>query len=91
MQTITFTYTKDESKVSDRVLLVLEKPSQMFKGIDITELFDKDPNLAAKFVEKVEEAHALFLKEIKALQKEYDLTHNFRQFLQEKMTEVVII
>ncbi len=91
MQTITFTYSKDGDKVSDRVLLVLSKPSDMWKGIDITELFDSDPNKALKFVEQITELQDKFIEDAKKIQEEFDLKHNYRQFLEHKMSDIVNI
>lgn len=88
MQVLTFTYEKASGKVSDRVLMVLVKPSDKYAGIDMSDI---DPVEAGKFVAKYNELHDEFLANVKALQNQFDLKHNYRQFDVDKMTNIVTI
>lgn len=89
MKAITFTYTKPNDSVSDRVLLVLTQPTELVSGIDITELFEENANESLKFITRAQELQEEYLKNMRTLQKEYDLTHNFRSFSKDRMTEIV--
>lgn len=88
METLTFTYTKTNGSVSDRLLLVLTRPSDMYAGIDLSDI---DPIEAAKFVAKYEDMYNDFLENVKTLQNQFDLKHSYRQFHADKMTDIVNI
>ncbi len=88
MKTLTFNYTKDDGSVSERTLLALNSPTERFSGIHVSSL---DPVKANSFIAEVEAAHEVFIEEMRALQIKYDLKHNYRQFLANKMSEVTEI
>lgn len=88
MKTITFTYTKPDGSVSDRTLLALVTPGDMFAGIDLTSI---PPEKGAEFVNKYEALHADFLAGVVELQAEYDVKHNYRQFKQSRMSDIIEI
>jgi hypothetical protein len=88
MKTLTFTYTKKDGSVSDRTLLALVTPGKMYAGIDLTSI---SPELGSEFVNRYEELHADFMAEVKELQAEFDLKHNYRQFLEEGMSDIIEI
>lgn len=88
MKTITFTYTKPDKSVSDRTLLATVVPGNMYAGIDLTSI---GPEQGAKFVNEYEKLHNDFIIAVKELQAEYDLKHNYRQFKQELMSDIIEI
>lgn len=89
MKTLTFKYTKKDGSVSERTLLALVTPGgDKYAGIDLTMM---EPADAAQFVRAVQELYDEYLENLKALQAKFDLTHNYRQFLESGMSEVSII
>lgn len=88
MKTLTFVYKKPDNSVSERTLLALVTPTDMYAGIDISSL---DPQEGAEFCNRYEQLHADFMTAAKELQAEYDVTHNYRQFKQERMSDVIEI
>ena len=87
MKTITFDYTKKDGSTSERTLMVLVSPGgDKYAGIDISEL---DPVEGAEFVGRYEELHNKFLDEVKQLQAEFDLKHNYRQFFESGMSNII--
>jgi hypothetical protein len=88
MKTLTFNYTKKDGSTSERIILALVTPGKMYAGIDLSSL---DPEQGAEFVNRYEELHADFMAEVKELQAEFDLKHNYRQFLEEGMSDIIEI
>jgi hypothetical protein len=86
MKTLTFSYTKKDGSTSERTLLALVTPGKMYAGIDISSLA---PEQGAEFVNRYEELHADFMAEVKELQAEFDVKHNYRQFLEEGMSDII--
>lgn len=78
MQTLTFTYTKADGSSSERTLFALVTPSDRYAGIDMTML---EPNDAASFATRAERLHNDYVNSLRQLQEEYDMKHNYRQFL----------
>lgn len=85
MKTLTFKYTKKDNSVSERTLLAMVVPGDKYAGIDVSEL---DPYMAGKFMEEAEQAYNEFLDRIDSLQRQYDLNHNYRQFLASGVSEL---
>jgi hypothetical protein len=85
MKTLTFTYTKKDSSVSSRTLLVQSSPSDKYTGIDIS---DMDPNDAQDFISDMEFEYGQYLDMVKARLEAHDLTHNYRQFLASGMSNI---
>lgn len=89
MKTITFTYEKSDSSISERTLMVLKEPNEKYyAGIDLSEL---DPTVAAQFVTDYNTLHEEFLAKAVELQKKYDLKYKYRQFLVSGMRDIVEI
>ena len=88
MKTITFVYKKPDNSISERTLLALTQPSVMYSGIDISSL---EPSIGAEFVNRYEALHQDFLAEVKELQAEFDVKHNYRQFKADAMSDVIEI
>lgn len=85
MKTLLFTYTKKDKSVSDRVLLAMGSPTNKYSGIDLTEL---DPVVANEFTKAAAELHTKYLKDLQDLQVSFDLKHNYRQFLEEGVSNL---
>ncbi len=88
MKTLTFKYTKADGKTSERVLLATVFPSDKYAGIDVTQI---EPSKAAEFIAQYQQMHDDFLDKVVALQKDYELQYSYRQFFENKMTDVVEI
>ena len=88
MKTITFMYRKADNSTSERTLLALVTPGDKFAGIDISSLA---PEVAADFVRRYESLHNDFLAEVKELQEEFDVKHNYRQFNASGMSDITEI
>ncbi len=85
MQTLTFKYTKADGKTSERMLLALVTPTNKYAGIDVSEL---SPEHAGNFIRLAEELHAKYIQSLQRLQDEFDLTHNYRQFLESGVSDI---
>ncbi len=91
MKTITFTYTKANGDVSDRTLLVLSEPKEAtdkYAGIDISQL---DPSEGAKFVSEYERMYDEYQANLKVVMAKFDVKHNYRQFIETGMSDVIEI
>lgn len=88
MKTLTFVYTKPDGSVSERTILALTTPSDLYGGIDISNLSPED---GAKFVSEYEALYADFLAAAKDLQEDYDVKYNYRNFKADRMSDVVEI
>lgn len=85
MQTLTFTYTKADGSSSERTLFAMVTPGNKYAGIDMTMM---EPNEAAMFADKAAELHAEFVSNMQKLQAEFDLKHNYRQFLESGVSKI---
>lgn len=88
MKVITFTYTKPDMSITERTLLATTMPGKMYAGIDVTSI---GPERGAEFVNKYEQLHEDFLVAVRELQEEFDLKHNYRQFREDRMTDIIEI
>jgi len=86
MNILTFNYTKDNGKQSDRVLAVLVKPNTMFEGIDISEL---DMHTQGEFAEQMNRVQEVYVAAIEAVKSSFDVCNNYRRFDPKKMQAVV--
>lgn len=85
-QIISFTYEKATGARSQRVLSVAHEPSKFFAGTDISELEPVDQVLYAQAVATLK---AEYLEGLHALNDEFDIKNNYRQFDPSRMTSVV--
>ncbi len=85
MKTLTFKYTKADGSVSERTLLAQGFPSDKYSGMDMTMM---EPQDAAAFAKASQELHAYYLASLKQLQTDFDLKHNYRQFLASGVSEL---
>ena len=81
-----FKYTKANGDVSERALIVTQEPVKLLAGIDVTELPEAQ---FAEFTNEYRKIKDRQHQEMLELQAKYDLTHNYRQFTPERMSEVV--
>jgi hypothetical protein len=91
MKTITFNYTKKDGSSSERTLVAFIEPHEAtdkYAGIDISSL---DPETGSEFAARLHNLHQKYLDEIEDLKAEFDLKHNYRQFLVSGMTDVIEI
>lgn len=86
MNILTFTYTKADQSVSERVLVVSAEPTRTYKGTDISSLSQERQ---AEYIRQVSAAKEEYLEYIKGLNNDFDLNFNFRQFDPAKMTNIV--
>jgi len=79
MKLAKFHYTDLKGKETDRKVLVIHEPTDKLSGIDVTELDDESIGLLAADLNEVYER---YLETVEIIKREYDVTHNYRQFLQ---------
>lgn len=80
-----FTYTKPNGDVSQRTVIELVSPTEHIEGIDVSELSMDD---YADFVLKLRELESNLYTQRMALYSEFDLSHNYRRFVPDRMTNV---
>ena len=80
-----FTYTKPNGDVSQRAVVELVSPTEHMEGIDVTEL---DQDQYAIFIEQLRELEGEMYKRRLELYADFDLQHNYRRFLPQRMTNV---
>ena len=88
MNIITFTYTKADGKVSQRVLVPLITPNKMYEGIDISELGEVVDQV--QFTLDMEAARNRYLEEIAKIEAWYGVKNQYRRFDPAKMTDIVV-
>lgn len=86
MKTLVFNYTKADGTSSHRVLAVSNEPSKNFAGTDISAL---DTDNQVDYLMAVNAAKNAYLEALKSINDKFDLTHNYRQFKPENMSNVV--
>ena len=85
MQIKSFEYTKANGNTSFRNVIVISEPSNMVRGIDVSELDEHDQ---AALAIRMSEAYQAYLDAQAKLFAEFDVTRNFRQFDPLKMTNI---
>ena len=86
MKIARFNYTDAKGKNSERVILVLQRPSNKYTGIDLRELTERDQELYR------EEAMVLldnYTKAMESLNEEFDVKYRYRQFIDSQMQHIV--
>lgn len=85
MQIASFQYTDAKNKVTERIVAIINEPSNLLAAIDISELTVEE-------IEQFAKAHNDLKDKYKAallgLQAEFDLTHNLRNFKTSGMSNV---
>lgn len=85
MKLIEFSYTKADGTASARAVIEVVQPTQHFEGIDISQMPEDE------FAEFTREYRDLLDEQYNAkmsIMQKYDLKHNYRRFIPEKMTDV---
>jgi hypothetical protein len=75
-----FTYEKPDGEVSDRSLFVLNKPSDSYFGLDLSEFTVEERMKYNKMLKRLMESVA---EEIEVM----GLKHNYRRFKEERIRE----
>ena len=88
MKIATFTYTKPNGEISTRTLVAQVVPTEGFyAGIDVSEM---DADTLAAFVEDYAVVQAVHVEAMKSLQERFDVKHNYRKFLTERMSNLMV-
>jgi hypothetical protein len=80
-----FTYTKPTGDVSQRTVIELVSPTEHIEGIDVSEL---DMDSYAQFVQELKALEGTLYTARMELYARFDLTHNYRRFVPQRMTNV---
>jgi hypothetical protein len=88
MKTITFTYTKDDSSTSERVLVVSNEPTKNVSGTDISGLSVVDQG---NYIQAAKDLREAYLESLKQLNDIFGTTHSYRQFKPTGMSDIVEI
>lgn len=83
MQIKTFTYTKKDSSVSQRVLAVTGLPTSNVIGYDVSELDDESLAIFAASFNKLKDEYA---EKVQQLLKDFDLLNSTRMFIPSAMS-----
>lgn len=85
MKLVEFNYTKADGTSSARAVIEVVQPVEYFEGIDITQMPEDD------FAEFTREYRDLLEQQYNAkiaVMQKFDLKHNYRRFIPQKMTDV---
>lgn len=89
MKTITFNYTKKDGSTSERTLVTMVTPGgDKYAGIDVSEL---SPEEGAEFAKLAQQLHDSYILKLQALQADFDLRFNYKQFLVSGMSNITEI
>lgn len=80
-----FTYTKPNGEVSQRTIVELVSPTEHVEGIDVSEL---DLDSYAEFTKQLNDLEKEIYAKRTELYAQFDLTHNYRRFIPNRMTNV---
>jgi hypothetical protein len=78
---ITFTYTKPNGDISERVGIVIQKPTDNYSILDVTELTDEEREL-------VQDNYNQYLSELRQLRADLLLNSFWKNFKSERMTDL---
>ena len=85
MKLVEFKYTKADGTTSARAVIEVLQPSQHFEGVDVSQMPDDDlAEFTAEYRDLLEQQYNAKI----AVMQKYDLKHNYRRFIPEKMTDV---
>lgn len=86
MKLTCFSYVDAKGKRSSRQVLVFSEPSDKVTGLDVTESTKEE---IAEFAGLYNAALDSFYNELDVLKDQFDLKHNFRQFLASRIEDPV--
>lgn len=85
MKLVEFMYTKADGTSSKRAVIEVSQPSQHFEGVDITQMpEDEFAEFSTEYRDLLEQQYNAKI----AIMQKYDLKHNYRRFVPQKMTDV---
>jgi DNA topoisomerase VI subunit A len=85
MKLLEFTYTKADGSVSERAVIELVTPTKAIEGIDVSDMPEHEfAEFTAEFNLLKQTQHEATM----AVLAKYDLKHNYRKFLPERMANV---
>lgn len=85
MKLVEFTYTKASGDTSQRAVVEVLQPSKYFEGIDVTQLGHDE---LGEFIQEYRELKNLQHQATLELLAKHDLTHDYRRFIADKMTNI---
>lgn len=85
LKLIEFTYTKPDGTTSRRSIMETVTPSKNYAGIDVSSMPEVE---FAEFIQEYRELINSQYEAKMALIHKHDLTHNYRQFVPERMTDI---
>lgn len=85
MKLLEFTYTKPNGDISERAVIELVQPTDHIEGIDVTQMPEDE---FALFANEFRELKAAQHEATMALLAKFDLKHNYRRFVPQRMTEI---
>jgi hypothetical protein len=85
MKLVEFNYTKADGTATTRAVIEVVQPTTHFEGIDVTQM--PEDEFAEFTLEYRDLLESQYNAKIAVMQK-YDLKHNYRRFIPEKMTNV---
>lgn len=86
MKHIAFQYTDTKNITKNRAVLVLQEPNKYVTGYDVIELSEEDVGRMSVALGKAQDAYKL---EMARIADEFDCNKAYRQFLPERMQDVV--
>jgi hypothetical protein len=87
MNLLEFTYKKADGTTSSRAIIELVKPTTFVEGIDVSQMPQDE---FADFCREFSALKAVQHEETMAMLNQFDLKHNYRRFIPEQMSDVVV-
>lgn len=85
MKLVEFSYTKADGTSSKRAVIEVLQPTAHFEGIDVSQMpEDEFAEFTSEYRDLLEQQYNAKI----AVMQKYDLKHNYRRFIPEKMTDV---
>ena len=88
MKFAAFKYTDTKGKITQRKVLITEQPTNKMTGIDVGEL---DSAQAEAFARRYDKLLDTFRQQALELQVEFDVKHNYRQFLRQNIENLEVV
>lgn len=85
MKLVEFKYTKADGTASQRAVIEVVQPAQFFEGIDVSLMPEEQ---FAEFTREYRDLLEQQYNDKMSVMQKYDLKHNYRRFIPEKMTDV---
>jgi hypothetical protein len=87
MNLLEFTYKKADGTTTSRAIIELVKPTTFVEGIDVSQMPQDE---FADFCREFSALKAVQHEETMAMLSQFDLKHNYRRFIPEQMSDVVV-